>query len=99
LDEIISIHLKYSGTALKFPLIFNPTQQSGKDQLLDLSGLSVYSFPLKHRIPCTGFSFEEKNKRVKLKKEMVLKFKTRDRGHPHPTPGSGCEKYERGNYL
>ncbi|MBD3628485.1 ribonuclease Z [Cyclobacterium sp.] len=75
LDEIITVQLKYSGTILKFPLIFHPTTHSQKTKLLELGDLEVWSFPLKHRIPCTGFSFEEKTGRVKLNKELVVKNK------------------------
>jgi ribonuclease Z len=75
LDEIITVQLKYSGTLLKFPLIFHTVSVVEKTQLLELDDLEVYAFPLQHRIPCTGFSFEEKNGRVKLRKELVRQQK------------------------
>ncbi|SHN29727.1 ribonuclease Z [Cyclobacterium lianum] len=75
LDEIITIQLKYSGTILKFPIVFHPTIPTEKDMLLELGDLEVWSFPLKHRIPCTGFSFQEKTGRVKLNKELIVKNK------------------------
>ena len=75
LDEIITIQLKYAATFLKFPLFFNATSQAEKELLLELENIRVYSFPLKHRIPCTGFSFEEKMRPRKLIKEKLVEKK------------------------
>jgi ribonuclease Z len=72
LDEIITQHLKYSHTQLKFPLFFNKTTPKGKNLLLELENLRIYSFPLKHRIPCTAFIFEEKYRQQKLIKEKIV---------------------------
>ena len=71
LDEIITIQLKYSHLKLHYPIKFVPTTLKGKNLLLDLKYIQVYSFPLKHRIPCTGFSFEEKPRLRNLVKEKV----------------------------
>lgn len=75
LDEIITIQLKYSASTLNFPLIFHPTVPQGKVKLAEIRDLTIFSFPLEHRIPCTGFSFEEKIERVHLNKEMMVKYK------------------------
>lgn len=75
LDEIITIQLKYAATFLKFPIYFKETIPSGKNLLLELDNIRIYSFPLKHRIPCTGFSFEEKNRPIKLIKEKIQEKK------------------------
>ncbi|MDN3688466.1 ribonuclease Z [Cyclobacterium jeungdonense] len=75
LDEIITVQLKYSGTLLKFPLVFHLVSVTEKTRLLDLEDLEIHAFPLKHRIPCTGFSFEEKTGRVKLRKELIRQQK------------------------
>jgi ribonuclease Z len=71
LDEIITIQLKYSHLKLHYPLQFVPTATEGKNLLLDHPLVQVFSFPLKHRIPCTGFSFEEKPRMRNLIKEKV----------------------------
>lgn len=73
LDDIITIQLKYSASILNFPLIFHLTIPQGKIKLAEIRDLVIYSFPLQHRIPCTGFSFEEKNPRIHLNKEMMAK--------------------------
>lgn len=71
LDEMITLHLKYSNTHLSYPIRFVATSPHGKNMLLDLGDITIYSFPLRHRIPCTGFSFEEKSRRQKLNKERI----------------------------
>lgn len=75
LDEIITIQLKYSHLKLHYPIKFVPTATDGKNLLLDHPSIQVFSFPLKHRIPCTGFSFEEKPRMRNLIKEKVLSAK------------------------
>lgn len=72
LDEIITVQLKYSNMQLHYPIQFFPTKNEGKSLLLEENNLKVYSFPLKHRVPCTGFSFEEKPRPRNLIKEKVV---------------------------
>lgn len=72
LDEIIRIQLKYGHTRLHYPIQFVPTKPDIKNLLLEEKYFKVYSFPLKHRIPCTGFSFEEKHRPRNLIKEKIL---------------------------
>jgi ribonuclease Z len=72
LDEIITIQLRHSGTSLFFPLEFIAVPSGEwKHQLLDTPLLSVYSFPLDHRSPCTGFLFSEKPHDRRFRKEML----------------------------
>ncbi len=71
LDEIITIQLKYSNMKLHFPIRFEPTNSEGKNLLLEEKYVKVFSFPLKHRVPCTGFSFEEKPRLRNMVKEKV----------------------------
>lgn len=58
LQEIINIQLNVSDTTLNFDLRFHPLTNAAT--LLDTSSLVIKSFPTDHRIPCFGFSFEEK---------------------------------------
>lgn len=72
LDEILTVQLKYGDLKLHYPIQFVPTIAEGKNLLLEEKNFRVYSFPLKHRIPCTGFSFEEKQRPRNLIKEKVV---------------------------
>ena len=56
---------------LPFELNFNIIEQ-GKTQLLfENNSLTVTAFPLYHRVPCSGFIFQEKPKMRHIRGEMV----------------------------
>jgi ribonuclease Z len=75
LDEIITTQLKYTNTKLGFPLRFVPTKAEGKNLILEEPMFRVFSFPLQHRIPCTGFLIEEKPGLRNMVKEKLLQKK------------------------
>jgi len=71
LKEIIDIHLLYSDTKLRYPLIFHPVQSSQEQVILENDDVIVRSFPLDHRISCTGFRFDERARLAKINIEAV----------------------------
>lgn len=71
LKEILQIQFDYSDTVLRYELNFHVTDPSEKQVLLELPMLEVSSFPLTHRIPCTGFRFDEKQRARSLIKEKI----------------------------
>jgi ribonuclease Z len=60
LEEIIEIIHKFSDTQLNYPLKFVHTQTTEKQLLWEDDKVEVYSIPLKHRVPTTGYLFKEK---------------------------------------
>ncbi|MFD2200692.1 ribonuclease Z [Shivajiella indica] len=75
LDEIITVQLKHSNTRLNFPVRFVPTNPEMKELVLEEKKFQVYTFPLKHRIACTGFLIKEKPGLRNLIKEKLLEKK------------------------
>ena len=71
LQEIISIQLKYSQTHLNYNIIFKRTDPDKSEVLYENNNITVSSFPLDHRIPCTGFVFREKEKPRRLVKNRL----------------------------
>ena len=71
LKEILDVQFKHSDTQLRYPLIFHATNPEQEELLFENAQLKVSSFPLRHRIACTGFRFDEKERAVSLKKEEV----------------------------
>ncbi len=71
LKEIIDMQFKHSQTFLKYPLNFNVTNPSVKEKIFESYDVVVESFPLDHRIPCTGFRFTEKQRLRKMIKEKI----------------------------
>ena len=60
LKEIIDLTHQHSDTHLGYPLHFVFTQHKNKQLIFEDDKVEVYSIPLKHRIPTTGFLFIEK---------------------------------------
>jgi len=73
LDEIITLQLKYGNLRLNFPLHYVQTDPKNKKLIIEEKLYQVYSFPTKHRIPCTGFYIKEKPKPRNLVKEELIK--------------------------
>lgn len=71
LHEIIQIQFRYSETVLGFTLHFYPTSHVEENLILENEDLFVYSFPLQHRIACTGFRFVEKQRLPRIIREKV----------------------------
>ncbi|MDE6248530.1 MAG: ribonuclease Z [Paramuribaculum sp.] len=57
-----------------YEIIYNPITPDNR-VILDTGAISVRTFPLYHRIPCTGFIFQEAPKPRHLKGDMLEFFK------------------------
>jgi ribonuclease Z len=66
LFEIIDIFIKHSGTALRYEIIRHITTDNSTQVIFEDSMIRVSSFPLFHRVPTTGFLFEEQERLRKL---------------------------------
>lgn len=74
LKKIIDLQLKVANTKLNYELKFETTKDDEKRLLLDLPECMVYCFPLKHKLPTTGFLFTEKNELRQLNLEKLKKY-------------------------
>ena len=71
LKEIINVQCRHSGTELNYQIEFVPTNDQELTLLTETESLKIYSFPLDHGIPCTGFLFQEKENLRKLLIEKI----------------------------
>lgn len=71
LSEILFLQFKVSDTRLKYPLEIIELNSSSSEKLFENNGLEVSTIPLKHRVYCNGFLFQEKNKRRKFKQDIA----------------------------
>ncbi len=62
LEHIIRCQLEAGDTELSYPLQFVHTCSDGLNLLWEDRDLQLYSFPLNHSVPTTGFLFREKEK-------------------------------------
>ena len=59
LSEIITLQLYYSKTKLNFEIDFRLASQKVKKCIFENQNVSIFSFPLNHRVTCSGFLLEE----------------------------------------
>lgn len=71
LMEIIDLQLHASLTTLVYQLQFHPTQAERQEVIFEDELMIVSSFPVLHRIPTTGFLFQEKTGGRRIRKEMI----------------------------
>lgn len=71
LKEIIDLHFLHSQTMLRYPLHIHPTQDQAPELIFENESLRVSTFPLDHRITCTGFRFDEKKRRPTINREKT----------------------------
>ena len=69
--EILEIQFKYSDTHLRYPIEFKPIEADESRQIFENQDLVVKTIILNHRIPTTGFIFEQKPRQRKLIKEKT----------------------------
>ena len=62
LESLIRSQLDVGKTVLGYPLFFVPTRTDGPAVLLEDRQLQLFSFPLQHSVPTTGFLFRERGK-------------------------------------
>jgi ribonuclease Z len=64
--EIIDLFMKHSDTRLRYDIVRHLTSDDEPHIIFEDSWLKVTSFPLYHRVPTTGFIFEEQARLRKL---------------------------------
>jgi ribonuclease Z len=71
LKDIVEIQLHVSNTILGYELVFVATKDDAFYKIFENELVEVFSFPLQHRIPTTGFLLKEKEGERKLQIEKV----------------------------
>ena len=74
LKTFMDVMMEVSETKLNFEIIWHFTSNKALQLLFEDDKIEVYSFPLKHRIDCTGFLFKEKPLPRKIDKYLIEKF-------------------------
>ncbi len=71
LKEIIALQLKYSETPLNFNVNFSEWTPGSKAIIFENNQMVLSTFPMDHRIDCSGFIFREKLLNRKIRKEKL----------------------------
>ncbi len=75
LKEIIDKINSVSDTRINYPIKWHFTKNKGLNLIFEDDKVEVHSFPMKHRIFCTGFLFKEKPLPRKIDKFKLEKYK------------------------
>lgn len=71
LERILSPQIAYFCEGMPFKVIFHAINPKKHELIYEDRSLSVFSIPLKHRIPACGFLFEEKERDRNIIREMI----------------------------
>ena len=71
LEKILTPLLQYFCKELPFNVIFHTINPRKHELIYEDRSLQVFSIPLKHRVPCCGFLFEEKPRERHILREMI----------------------------
>jgi ribonuclease Z len=74
LDEFLEVNFRISKSRPRFPLHIEFTSSAELTLLKETPKLEIHSFPLKHRIHCTGFLFREKKTEKKFNKKFLQNY-------------------------
>ncbi len=71
LEKILAPQLQYFCEGMTFDVIFHAIDPRKHQLIFEDRSISVYSIPLKHRVPCCGFLFEEKARDKNIIRSMI----------------------------
>ena len=71
LEKILQPQLNYFCADLPFQVIFHAINPRKHELIYEDRSVQVFSIPLKHRVPCCGFLFEEKPRDRHIIREMI----------------------------
>jgi ribonuclease Z len=75
LESLLSSQLHYFCAQLPYKIIFHVVNPNLHSLIFEDHSVKVYSIPLKHRVPCCGFLFEEKPLQRHILREMIDFYK------------------------
>jgi ribonuclease Z len=75
LKDIIDLQNKHSQTTIVYEIEYIYTNPKQSEKVWEDDKIEVTSFPLRHRINCTGFLFKEKPHLKNIDKEKLKEFK------------------------
>ena len=71
LEKIMLPQLAFFCTGLSFDVIFHTLHPRKHELIYEDRSVQVFSIPLKHRVPCCGFLFEEKPRDRHIIRDMI----------------------------
>ena len=72
--ELLAHHLNYFDTALPYEVEWVEVDTTKHRLLMENRTIEVWSIPLRHRVPCAGFLFREKEPPLNVDKFKITKY-------------------------
>ena len=72
--EILACHLRYFDSELPYDVAWTEVDTTKHALLMENRTLEVWSIPLRHRVPCAGFLFREKEPPLNVEKFKIAKY-------------------------
>lgn len=72
--EILEAHLRYFDRDLPYAVEWHETRTTKHELLLENRTLEIWSIPLRHRVPTSGFLFREKKPPLNVDKFKIAKY-------------------------
>jgi ribonuclease Z len=92
LEGIIQLQLACAATQLKFDLYFVALLAEQAGVILEEKDLQVSFFPVRHRIPCFGFAFEQQRRKRKIIPEQALAYEIPASFYSHLQEGADYQR-------
>ncbi|MGJ7025458.1 ribonuclease Z [Petrimonas sulfuriphila] len=71
MELFLDSFIKHFGNQFPYKINLTPLDPYQHQLIFENNSIRVFSFPLKHRIPTSGFLFEEKDRPRHIKREMI----------------------------
>ena len=72
--EILEYHLRYFDTQLPYEVEWVEVDTTSHQIIFENKTLEVWSVPLRHRVPCSGYHFKEKRPELNVDKFKITKY-------------------------
>jgi len=72
--EILTCHLRYFDSELPYPVPWHEVDTTRHAVIFENRSLEVWSIPLRHRLPTSGYLFREKEPRLNVDKSRIAEY-------------------------
>lgn len=72
--EILEYHLRYFDSQLPYEVEWVEVDTTRHQMIFESKTLEVWSIPLRHRVPCSGYHFKEKYPELNVDKFKITKY-------------------------
>lgn len=72
--EILEYHLRYFDSYMSYEVEWVEVDTTRHQMIFESKTLEVWSIPLRHRVPCSGYHFKEKRPELNVDKFKIVKY-------------------------